>query len=199
MPSAHCLLIGALSDAYPPPESEFGITRAIVATLVAASERFTIVTKSELVLRDIDLLAAHADQAYVQVSICSTDDDVLRRLDPGAPTGTARFGVIAALRAAGVRVGLNVLPWIPGVTDTQALIARVPDDVEIVLAPLAFGEGRDRMRLLGREFTRHDVVEQYLDEYRRFGHVANTSWVRPSPPPEENHPMHRLPSLAVSA
>jgi DNA repair photolyase len=189
------LLVGALSDAYPSVEREFGITRAIVAYLVAAGVPFTVVTKSEIILRDLDLLVAHGDRAHVQVSVCSVDDNALRSLDRSAPSGTVRFGVIDKLHNAGVRVDLNLLPWIPDVSDTEALIARVPSEVEVVVGPLAFGPGSDQRRLLGRTYTRDEVWARYMDEYSRYGHIENTSWIKPSLPPEENNPLYRLPAL----
>ena len=94
-------------------EREYGITRAIIAELVDAGVPFSVVTKSEIILRNLDLLVAHGERAHAQISICSTDDDVLRRLDPGAPSGTVRFGVIEELHRAGVTVDLN-LPRGPG-------------------------------------------------------------------------------------
>ena len=65
----------------------------------------------------------------MQVSICTTDEAALARLDPGAPSGQRRFEVIEMLAAAGLRVELNALPWIPDVTDTEALLARLPAGV----------------------------------------------------------------------
>jgi DNA repair photolyase len=191
------VLIGALCDAYPPVEREHAITRGIVETLVEARQPFTIITKGDVVLRDLDLLRAHGDLAYVQVSISSTDEEALRHLDPGAPPGHVRFEIIDELHRSGVPVGLNALPWIPDVSDTANLIARVPSDVEVVFSPLSFGPDRSSMRLLGRPFSRPEVWRRYLEEYRRFGDVPNTSWVRPSPPPEENHPLRRLPKLVA--
>jgi len=189
------LLFGAISDAYPSVEREVGITRSLVAAAVDTGARFTVVTKSETVLRDLDLLAASRDRANVQVSICSSDDEVLRKLDPGAPSGTARFAVIERLRRAGIRVGLNMLPWLPDVTDTERLIARVHADVEVVIGPLVFGHGADTKRVLGRTYHKEEVWTRYYDEYARLGHHRNTSWIRRSPPPHENNPMFRLPVL----
>ncbi|MGH9024772.1 MAG: radical SAM protein [Acidimicrobiia bacterium] len=195
IPQPRYMILGAFSDAYPSVEGTHGITRAIVEELVRAGQKFGIVTKGESVLRDLDLLLAHGGRAFVQVSICSVDDAVLRKLDPGAPSGTARFAVIDELHRAGVRTGLNILPWIPDVTDTVALIARVPVDVEVTLGAWSFGKENTARRLLGRVFTRDEVVRRYLDEYRRLGHIQNTSWVRPPPPGTDNSARNRLPRL----
>jgi DNA repair photolyase len=188
-------LLGAFSDAYPNAEAGSGLTRVVLEELVDAGARVTIITKGTSVLRDVDLLVQGGDRVHVQVSLCTLDEGVLARLDVGAPTGAARLGVVDDLLAAGLSVGVNALPWIPGVTDTGALIDAVDPAAEIVFSPLAFGEGRDAMRLLGREYRRPEVWRAYDEAYRAFGHVPNTSWVRPSPPPEENQPLFRLPRL----
>jgi DNA repair photolyase len=186
-------LIGAFADGYPSVEADTGLTRSVVSEFVAAGVGFTIITKGDALLRDIDLLLAARDRCKVQISVCSADDAALSRIDGNAPSGSRRLEVLHVLHRAGVAVELNVLPWIPGLTDTAELIARVPSDVPINLSPLSFGEGRSRQRLLGRTFTRSEVWNAYLAAYVRFGHVANTSWVRPSLPPQENHPIARLP------
>jgi DNA repair photolyase len=193
LPRNDLLILGAFSDAYPSVEADLGLSRRVLATIVAEGRRLTIVTKGDAVLRDIDLLLAAGERALVQVSISTTDDALLRRIDPGAPSGTRRFEVIDELHAAGVPVELNALPWIPGVTDTAGLLTRLPDGVGVNFSPLA--TGRDELRLLGQTFRRADVWDAYLAEYRRFGHLAHTSWIRPSLPPDENHPLSRLPQL----
>ena len=188
-------LLGAFSDAYPNAEAEMGLTRVVLGELVTGEARVTVITKGATVLRDLDLLALGGDRVKVQVSLCTLDEDALARLDVGAPTGAARLAVVDALLGAGLAVGVNALPWIPGVTDTEALIDAIDPAAEIVFSPLAFGEGRESMRLLGHEYRRPDVWRAYDEAYRRFGHAPNTSWVRPTPPPEENHPLLRLPRL----
>jgi len=188
-----CLLLGAFSDAYPPEEAEAAVTRAIVEVLVNAHERFTIITKGDVVLRDLDLLLRAGERCLVQISLSCLHDDVLRQLDLHAPSGTRRLEVVDELHRSGVPVAINALPWIPGITDAEAIIERVPADVDIVFSPLAFGPGRDSMRLLQRRITRDEVWAAYLDAYESLGHHANTSWVQPSMPPNENHPLNRLP------
>lgn len=197
VPSGDLLIFGAFSDAYPNVERDVGLTRRVLEVAVRQRWRVTIVTKGDTVLRDVDLLR-QLDEALVQISICSTDDAALARLDPGAPSATERFAVIDELHAAGIPVELNALPWIPDVTDTDALLARLPDGVVANLSPLGFGPN-DSMRLLGTTYTRAVVWERYLAEYERLGHLVTTSWVRPSLPPEENHPIDRLPQLDAPA
>jgi DNA repair photolyase len=193
------MILGAFADAYPSVELEHGITRAILTELVAMGERVNIVTKGTSVLRDIDLFLAAGDRCTVQISVCSTDDDALVRIDGHSPPGSERLRVIDELYRAGVHVEVNALPWIPGVTHTGELIARIPTDVPITFSPLSFGEGRDSRHMLGRLFTRDQVWQAYGEAYEEYGHIANTSWVKPTLPPEENHPILRLPRLAPRA
>src|SRR5262249_43267196 len=153
--------------------------------LTRADAPFTIVTKGTVVRRDIELLQRGSRRGNVQVSVSAIDDEALHKLDVRAPSGSERCDLIDELHDAGVAVGCNALPWIPGVSDTAAIIDRVPDDVEIIFSPLSFGPDRDSMRVLGRTFTRPEVWDRYLAEYQRFGHVENTQWIKPTPPPEE--------------
>jgi DNA repair photolyase len=195
VPHEELMIVGAFSDGYPPVEEELGITRQVIEELLERQRRVVIVTKGRTVLRDMDLFARMRDRCTVQISICSVDDEVLRRLDPGAPSGSERFAMLHALHDAGIEVNLNALPWIPGVSETAELIARTPAGVDIIFSPLNVGEDRDSVTLLGRRYARAEVNARYMAEYQRYGHIANTSWVRPSPPPQENNPLFRLPVL----
>jgi DNA repair photolyase len=193
VPFEELAIIGAFSDGYPPVEEQLGITRQVVEELIRRERRFVIVTKGRTVLRDMDLLARVRHRCKVQISISSVNDAVLRQLDPRAPSGAERFAILRTLYEAGIEVNLNALPWIPGVSETARLIARTPPDVEIIFSPLCLGQGRDSLTLLGRRYTRAEVNRRYMAEYERYGHIPNTSWVKPSPPPTENDPMFRLP------
>ncbi|MDX2168391.1 MAG: radical SAM protein [Deltaproteobacteria bacterium] len=195
IPLDDLLIVGAFCDAYPPLEERLGLTRRVIALLIAAGRKFDVVTKATTILRDLPLFDGWAHDRKIYLSIASTDAAALRQLDPGAPSPTQRFAVLHTLHRAGLGVAVNVLPWIPDVSDTATLIERTPADVDMVFAPLQFGSERDGMNLLGRRFTRPEVVERYLADYRRYGHVANTSWVKPTPPPIENDPLYRLPVL----
>ena len=192
------VIVGAFCDAYPPAEDRHGLTRQALEELARRKRRFVICTKSTSVLHDLDLLREHRFRCQVYISICSLDDEMLKQLDPGAPNAEQRLATLWTLHDAGIDARVNMLPWIPGITNTPALIARIPAESEIVLGPLAVGIDRDSMSLLGKRYTREEVNERYMAEYRRYGHIANTSWVRPSPPaPGENDPMYRLPRLAA--
>jgi DNA repair photolyase len=172
------LTVGALADAYPPLEAEVGITRQTIAELIAQRRRFDIVTKGDLVLRDLDLLAQYAD-VCVHVSLCSLDDDVLGRLDPGAPSATRRLEVIERVRQAGVRVQLSAAPWIPGITDARALLAHTHESVIVQFAPLNVGKLAPGLRILGRRFTQDEVDRLYVMARQRTLTSSRAKWLAP--------------------
>jgi DNA repair photolyase len=116
-PSA--IALGSNTDPYQPVERNLKITRAILETLATFHHPFTIVTKSNLVTRDIDLIAPMAAQnlAKVFVSVTTLDRTLARKLEPRAATPSRRLEAIAALTEAGVPTGVMVAPVIPALTD----------------------------------------------------------------------------------
>jgi DNA repair photolyase len=127
-----CLVIGTATDPYQPAERQFRITRGVLEALAdQAGLRIVVITKSPLITRDRDLLQvlARRSRLTVHLSLITLDRDLARRLEPRAPTPEARLRVLERLRAADIDVGINLMPVLPGITDTRAdlasLIARV--------------------------------------------------------------------------
>jgi len=119
------VVIGTATDPYQPAERRFRLTRSVLEVLAAQSQlHVTIITKSPLVTRDVDLLARITERSSlsVHVSLITVDRDLARRLEPRAPTPEARLRAIARLRAHNIEVGVNVMPVLPGITDAPAMI-----------------------------------------------------------------------------
>jgi DNA repair photolyase len=109
------------TDCYQPVERRLELTRRCLAVFREFRNPVSIVTKSTVVTRDIDLLAdlaAHG-AAHVTVSITSLDPDLARRLEPRAAGPERRLETVAALSAADIPVGINVAPVIPGLNDSE--------------------------------------------------------------------------------
>jgi DNA repair photolyase len=123
------VVIGTATDPYQPAERRFRVTRSVLEVLAEYDGlRVTIITKSPLVTRDVDLLVRIAGRSRlsVHVSLISVDRELARRIEPRAPTPEARLRAIARLRANGIEVGVNVMPVLPGITDgPEALDALV--------------------------------------------------------------------------
>ncbi len=115
------IAMGTNTDPYQPLEREWKITRGILETLVAYSHPFTIVTKSALVLRDLDLIApmAKRDLARVFISITTLDRHLANKMEPRASTPTRRLAAIKGLSEAGVKTGVMAAPMIPALNDGE--------------------------------------------------------------------------------
>ena len=122
-PKYDCQVIamGTNTDPYQPAERELGITRAILEVLAAHDHPVGIVTKSALVLRDIDVLAPMAAKGLAQVcvSVTTLDRGLARRLEPRAATPARRLEAIAGLSAAGIPTGVMAAPVIPVLNDAE--------------------------------------------------------------------------------
>lgn len=117
------ITIGTATDPYQPAERRFRITRQILQVLAEhPGLECRIITKSPLVTRDIDVLKriARHSRINIHMSLISTDRDLARRIEPRAPTPDARLRAIRRLREAGIDVGVNVMPILPGITDAPA-------------------------------------------------------------------------------
>lgn len=115
------LNIGSVTDAYQPVERRLGITRAVIQVLAEARHPFSIVTKSSLVERDLDLLAPLAARRLcaVYVSLTTLDGELARALEPRAAAPHRRLRTIRALAEAGVPVGVSVSPVIPFLNEPE--------------------------------------------------------------------------------
>jgi DNA repair photolyase len=113
--------LGANTDPYQPLEKRLGITRSLLEVMVESHHPVTIVTKSALVVRDIDLLKPLAAEHLVRVfvSVTTLDDELKRRMEPRAASPAARLAAISKLAAAGIPVGLMFAPVVPAINDHE--------------------------------------------------------------------------------
>jgi DNA repair photolyase len=132
---AEPIVIGTATDPYQPAERHFRITRQLLEVLAELKRlRLVIITKSPLITRDIDLLAriAQRSRLTVHLSLITLDRDLARRIEPRAPTPEARLRALRRLHEAGIDVGINIMPVLPGITDRpdalEALVRQVAAD-----------------------------------------------------------------------
>ena len=115
------IALGINTDGYQPLEKRLETTRGILAVLARCRHPVTIVTKSALIVRDVDLLKDLARDRLVSVmlSITSLTNEIKRTLEPRAASPQARLRVIQQLAHAGIPVGVLVAPVIPAITDHE--------------------------------------------------------------------------------
>ncbi|MGH8581848.1 MAG: PA0069 family radical SAM protein [Gammaproteobacteria bacterium] len=115
------IALGTNTDPYQPIERDWRITRQVLEVLAACHHPVSIVTKSSLVERDIDLLTAMAGEGLVEVylSVTTLDRDLARRMEPRAATPQRRLDTLARLAEAGVPTGVLFAPVIPFLNDAE--------------------------------------------------------------------------------
>src|SRR6185295_12447442 len=115
------IAISGVTDAFQPIERRLKLTRRCLEVLAEFRNPVVIITKNELVTRDIDLLSnlASHQAALVFVSVTSLRGDLARELEPRASQPQRRIAAIEALTSAGIPVGVLVAPVIPGLTDHE--------------------------------------------------------------------------------
>jgi DNA repair photolyase len=116
------IAIGTATDPYQPAEREFGATRAILEQMAARRGlSISITTKSDQVLRDVDLLRGIAEHSGVSVnlSITTMRTRLARMLEPRAPRPDLRLNAVRELRRAGICAGVFAMPVLPGITDRE--------------------------------------------------------------------------------
>lgn len=117
---------GSMNDPYMPLEKQYNLTRQSLELIARYAFGVHVITKSDLVVRDMDLLhrigQAHATVAF---SISTTDDDLSRKIEPGAPPSSARFQAMRTLSANGVTVGTCMMPILPFLEDNLENITAI--------------------------------------------------------------------------
>ena len=160
-PSYHCqpLALGINTDAYQPAEGQLGLTRRILERLLAMRHPVTVVTKSSLVERDIDILRPLARQNLVHLflSVTTLDAQLARRLEPRAATPEKRLRTIQVLSEAEIPVGVMVAPVIPVLTESEM--------EQILIEARKAGARSAGYVLLRLPLELADLFERWLEEH----------------------------------
>ncbi|MBM3566041.1 MAG: PA0069 family radical SAM protein [Alphaproteobacteria bacterium] len=163
------IALGSNTDPYQPIERARQDTRAVLELLAACGHPFTIVTKSALVVRDLDVLAPMAKKnlCAVAVSVTTLDRDLARRMEPRAATPPRRLDAIRALSEAGVPTAAMAAPMIPFLNDWEL--------ERILEAATAAGATEAGYTLLRLPQELKDLFSQWLDTHEpgKSRHVLN--------------------------
>jgi DNA repair photolyase len=115
------IIIGSVTDAYNPFEKKYRVTREILRQFVNTRTRIDILTKSDLVLRDLDLFK-QIPNIRICFSLNTLDDSIREKLEPFASRVDKRTGAAKKLHDAGIRTALFLSPMFPEITDFKAII-----------------------------------------------------------------------------
>jgi len=161
--------LGANTDPWQPMERRLGITRQVLEVLAESRHPLTLVTKSSLVERDLDLLADMARDGLVHaaVSICTLDAELARRLEPRAASPARRLKTLERLSEAGIPCAVLTAPIIPGLTD--------PDLEKVMAAARDAGAKTAGYVLLRLPHELKQVFQDWLEAHHpmKAGHVMS--------------------------
>lgn len=177
------LVIGTATDPYQPAERHQGITRSVLEALrEVRGLSITIITKSPLVTRDVDLLARLSvrNRITVHMSLITLDRDLARRIEPRAPTPDSRLRAVRRLTDAGIDVGVNCMPVLPGITDHPRALAELVKRVaesgasHMATASLRLKPSAKRRYLVLMRESFPELTQRYLAAYRDGQHIKTS-------------------------
>ncbi len=153
------IAVGVNTDAYQPAERQLRLTRQILEVLDEHHHPCSIITKSALIERDLDLLTALAQRglAHVAVSITTLDRELARRLEPRAAAPQRRLETVRRLRDAGIPVTVLIAPLVPMLTD---------EELETIMAAAREAGAHDvGFVLLRLPLELNELFEQWLQQH----------------------------------
>jgi DNA repair photolyase len=163
--------LGGVCDSYQPAEAKYGLMREVLAVMIEYQNPVTISTKSDLVLRDFDLLKELSELTYVNiaVTVTTTDEKLSSLLEPQASSPEKRFSVLRAFKDTAAATGLHIMPILPFLTDgprnlEQILSLAAECKVDYVLPGILYLRGETRKHFFS--FLKLNFPE-LLDPYRR--------------------------------
>ena len=123
------VFIASATDCYQPLEGRYGITRRCVEVLQRLGIPYTIITKSSTIIRDLELHARYGEKCTIVWSLTTIDARVKRMIEPNTPHPESILYAMRLFSRRGVRVGVNIDPIIPGVTDEPEMLEQLVEAV----------------------------------------------------------------------
>lgn len=175
------IAMGTNTDPYQRAEGKYKLTRGILQVLVERANPFSVLTKSPLLLRDLDVLVEGSRRAEVSValSIGTLDEAVWKATEPGTPHPRQRLAAVSKLSAAGLSVSVLVAPILPGISEdrvdevVRACLDAGAEQATPIRLHLRAGVKEHYMEWLGR--TRPELVGLYDELYRTGAYLPRAS------------------------
>jgi len=166
---------GGVGDSYQPVEEKYELTRKTLSLLSEKKLPVHILTKSTLVKRDVDILEKinETSKAIVSFSFSSSDEKINRIFEPGVPSPRKRLDTISFFKDKGIACGMFLLPVIPFITDTNAVMDKTLQDAQdigvdfIIFGGMTLKEGKQKeyfLNILKRHYPK--LMSEYQMIYR---------------------------------
>jgi DNA repair photolyase len=184
------IALGTNTDPYQWAEGRYRLTRGIWEAMLEARNPGSVLTKSPLLLRDLDLMTelSRVTEFTAALSVPTLDERAWRATEPHTPNPRARLEAVAELNRAGIPTGVLVAPLMPGINDDPAQVQEILDAAEAAGATFVHGIGlhlRGEVRQVFMDWlqgNRPDLVGRYRELYRRGAYA----------PPQERKRLARL-------
>ena len=166
LPKNALISMSESSDPYTPPEHRLRLTRKALSLIISKRFRVLIITKSDLVTRDADVLSK--GRVAVAITITTVDDSLARKLEPGAPSPTNRIEAIRRLSKSGIPVIVRLDPVIPFINDdpldVEELISEVAKAGVIQISSSTYKARLDSLKRLCSAFPslKDKLIDLYL-------------------------------------
>lgn len=161
------ILIGSVTDAYNPAEKEYSLMPEILESLCECPAHIEILTKSDLILRDVDLIKKIPDIA-VGVSLSNLSETDNRVIEPNASSAEERLRTLKVLHENGIRTYVFIAPYLPGITKLQSLYEACIESVDYICVENLNLRGNYKQPMLDIINELHpDVYDLWLDIYSR--------------------------------
>jgi len=164
---------GSMNDPYMPIEKQYQITRQCLVIIAKNKFPIHIITKSDLMLRDIDLLK-EISKVYCAITftITTADDDLGKLIEPGSPTTSRKFEAMRKLSDEGILTGISLMPILPYINDNEenlhSIICRTKENGGKYVIPAMGVSLRDRQRhYLYKEFDKKfpGLSQKYIKDF----------------------------------
>ena len=184
LPKNALISMSESSDPYTPPERELALTRRVLKLIAESGFKLLVVTKSDLVLRDKDILGSYRKSA-VAITITTLNDVKAKLIEPNAPPPSARIRAVQELSTEGIAVTVRIDPIIPGVNDDveelKDLIKEVADAGAIQVTSSTYKARMESLSKLIKIFPRSSELLRrlYLREGERYsGYIYLPRYLR---------------------
>lgn len=127
------VLLGSVTDAYQPVEQKYRLTRVILEILLQHDFPVSVLTKSNLVVRDLDLFKQFS-KCEVGLTITTTDQEIARNFEPHSSTPQQRIKALETLHRSGITTYVFIGPILPELTDLETIFAAIQGKVDFMMA-----------------------------------------------------------------
>ena len=173
---------GSMNDPYTPIEKKYQLTRQALKTISSFNFPIHVITKSDMVLRDIDLLL-DIGKVYsaVTITITTINDELSKKIEPFAPVSSQRFEAINQLSSSGVYVGIALMPTLPFITDSPENILAIVEQAKKVGAQYIIASFGMTLRDKQRDYYFKKIQHLFPEEYSKYKKYYKGEYIFHSP------------------